>query len=150
MKKLSLFAASLIFSAGVFAAAADDIVVHDPYIRLAPPNAPASAAFMVLHNKGGHDVRLLKADNPLARATELHTHIDDGGVMRMRPVAAIEIKAGGEAVLKPGGMHIMLIDLKAPLKEGDLVPMTLGFDDGSSKSIEIRVMRMAPMEHMQH
>lgn len=153
MKHLSLLATSLLFSAGVLAAAADQVMVIDPYVRLAPPNAPATGAFMVIKNNGDKPAILLKADNPVSRVTELHTHLNDGGVMKMRPVPLIEIKPKEEAVLKPGGLHVMLIDLKAPMKEGDLVPITLTFDDGSSKKVDAKVMRTSvapapvPMEH---
>jgi len=155
MKQLSLLAASLMFSATVLAGAADNVSVHDAYVRLAPPNAPATGAFMVIKNNGNKDVKVLKADNPVSRVTELHTHLNDGGVMRMRPVPGIDIKAKGEAVLKPGGLHVMMIDLKAPMKEGDVVPMTLTFDDGSTKQVDAKVIRpmasgMPPaMEHKQ-
>ena len=145
MKQISLFAASLLFSAGVLAGAADQVAVQDPYVRLAPPNAPATGAFMVIRNNGDKDIKLLKADNPVSRVTELHNHINDGGVMRMRPVSSIEIKAKGEAVLKPGSLHVMLIDLKSALKEGDNVAITLSFDDGSSKQVEAKVVRPQPM-----
>jgi copper(I)-binding protein len=151
MKKLSLLAAGLIASAGAFAGAADQISVQDPYVRLAPPNAPATGAFMVIRNAGDKDVKVVKADNPVSKVTELHTHLNEGGVMKMRPVSAIEVKAKGEAVLKPGGLHVMLIDLKAPMKEGDTVPLTLTFDDGSTKKVDARVVKPtaapAPMEH---
>lgn len=141
MQKLSLFAAALLFSAGVFAGAADQVVVQDPYVRLAPPNAPATGAFMVIRNNGDKDIKVLKADNPVSRVTELHTHLNEGGVMKMRPVPAIDVKAKGEAVLKPGGLHVMLIDLKAPMKEGDVVPITLTFDDGSTHKVDAKVVR---------
>ncbi len=144
MLRLSLLAAGLLFSSGLLAAAADQVAVHQPYVRLAPPNAPASGAFMVIRNNGSSDLKVVKADNPVSRLTELHTHLNEGGVMKMRQVPAIEIKAGGEAVLQPGGLHIMLIDLKTPLKEGDNVPITLTFDDGSSKQIDAKVMRPLP------
>lgn len=153
MKKLSLLAASLMFSAGVMAGAADQVSVQDPYVRLAPPNAPATGAFMVIKNNGDKDIKVLKADNPASKVTELHTHLNEGGVMKMRPVPSIDIKAKGEAVLKPGSLHVMLIDLKAPMKEGDVVPITLSFDDGSSKQVDAKVVRpmaagMAPaMDH---
>lgn len=152
MKKISLLLASLMVSAGALAAAADMVTVDEPYVRLAPPNAPATAAFMVLKNAGEKDVKVLKADNPASKATELHTHLNENGVMKMRPVAAIDIKSKGEAVLKPGGLHVMLINLNAPMKEGDIVPITLTFDDGSSKKIDARVIKpmaagMPAMEH---
>ena len=145
MKQLSLLAAGLLLSTGVLAGAADNITVQDPYVRLAPPNAPATGAFMVIKNNGDQDVKVLKADNPASRVTELHTHLNEGGVMKMRPVPAIDIKAKGEAVLKPGGLHVMLIDLKAPMKEGDLVPITLTFDDGSSKKVDAKVVKPTAM-----
>lgn len=145
MQKLSLLAVGLLFSAGVLAGAADQVSVQDPYVRLAPPNAPATGAFMVIKNNGDKDVKVLKADNPVSRVTELHTHLNEGGVMKMRPVPSIEIKAKGEAVLKPGGLHVMLIDLKAPMKEGDIVPITLNFDDGSSKQVDAKVQRPTAM-----
>ena len=152
MKQFSLFAVALAFSGGVLAAAADQVSVHDAYVRLAPPNAPATGAFMVIRNNGDKDIKVLKAENPASRVTELHNHINDGGVMRMRPVSGIEVKAKGEAVLKPGGLHVMMIDLKAPLKEGDSIPVTLGFDDGSSKQVDAKVVRPTPvaMPAMEH
>lgn len=151
MKQFSLLLASLLVATGVWAGAADEVTVEDPYVRLAPPNAPATGAFMVIKNNSGKDIKVVKADNPASKVTELHTHVNDGGVMKMRPVPAIDIKAKGEAVLKPGGLHVMLIDLKGPLKEGDSVPITLGFDDGSSKKVDAKVLRpnmgQMPMEH---
>jgi copper(I)-binding protein len=151
MKQLSLLAAGLMISAGVLAGAADNVTVQDPYVRLAPPNAPATGAFMVIKNGGDKDVKVLKADNPASRVTELHTHLNENGVMKMRPVPAIDVKAKGQAVLQPGGLHVMMIDLKAPMKEGDVVPITWTFDDGSSKQVDAKVVRpMAagmPMEH---
>ena len=147
MKKMSLLAASLMFSASVLAGAADNVSVQDPYVRLAPPNAPATGAFMVIKNNGDKDVKVVKADNPVSKVTELHTHLNEGGVMKMRPVPSIEVKAKGEAVLKPGGLHVMMIDIKAPMKEGDVVPITLSFDDGSTKQVDAKVVRpmAAPM-----
>ncbi|MDD2743023.1 MAG: copper chaperone PCu(A)C [Rhodocyclaceae bacterium] len=152
MKRISVLLAGLMISAGALAASADSVTVQNPYVRLAPPNAPATAAFMVLKNDGDKDVKVMKADNPTSKLTELHTHINDNGVMKMRPVAAIEIKAKGEAKLQPGGLHVMLINLKAPMKEGDVVPITLTFDDGSSKVVDAKVMKpvaagMPAMEH---
>jgi copper(I)-binding protein len=134
---------------------ADHIHVMDPYVRLAPPNAPATGAFMVIMNRGTREAKVVMADNPTSKVTELHTHLNEGGVMKMRPVKEISVPAGGQAVLKPGSLHVMLIDMKAPLKEGDVVPITLGFDDGSRKTVDVPVKNMAaamsPMKHdMKH
>ena len=140
-------------SAAVAAGSADDIVVVDPYVRQAPPGAMATAAFMVLHNHANKDAKVIKADNSASKVTELHTHLNDNGIMKMRPVAAIEVKAHGETPLEPGGLHIMMIDLKGPLKEGDKVAITLNFEDGSSKKFEAPVKAptaAAPMDHSAH
>lgn len=151
---LAAFAAAA--AAPAFAAgAADGVQVLDPYVRLAPPGAPATGAFMVLKNTGDKDVKVVKAASTAAKVAELHDHVNENGVMKMRPVPAVAIKAKGETVLKPGSLHVMLIELKAPLKEGDKVAIELGFDDGSSKQIEAPVRKLsmepaaapAPMDH---
>jgi periplasmic copper chaperone A len=148
MKRLNTVLSSFFLSTAALAGSADQIAVEQPYVRLAPPNAPATAAFMVLRNTGGEDVKVTKAENPASKVTELHTHLNEGGVMKMRQVPAIEVKAKGEAVLKPGGLHVMLIDMKAPLKEGDVVPITLEFQDGSRKQIDAPVRAMTPAPSM--
>lgn len=133
------------------------IQVIDPYVRLSPPNAPATGAFMVLRNDGDSARRLVRAESPAAKTVELHNHIDENGVMKMRAVKDIEIPAKGSATLKPGSYHVMLIDLTAPLKEGERLPITLRFDDGSAQTIDAPVRSiastLAPMPqhgNMQH
>ena len=152
---LLVAASSAAFAAG----SADAVSVDAPYVRLMPPGAKATAAFMTLKNGGDKDARLVKVETSAARSAELHTHIEDGGMMKMRPVAAIEIKARGETALKPGSFHVMLLD-PAAMKEGDKIAITLGFADGSSKKIEAAAKKpeAAPMsmpmpmnhEHMHH
>lgn len=119
----------------IAAGMADQISVGDPYVRQAPPGAMATGAFMTIRNSGKQEVRIVSASNPASAVTELHTHLNEGGVMKMRQVKDILVPAGGEAVLKPGGLHVMLIDMKGPLSAGDTVPITLKLEDGSSKEI---------------
>lgn len=143
LKALTLAVAALSTSfAGTALAggAADHISVADPYVRMAPPGQNVTAAYLVLKNADARDHRLVKADSPAAKVVELHTHISEGGVMKMRPVKDIEIKAKGETALKPGGLHIMLIDVK-PMHEGESVPLNLQFEDGSSKKIDATVRK---------
>jgi copper(I)-binding protein len=125
-------------------AAPSELVIDDPYVRLAPPNAPASGAFMLIKNTANTDRKLLRAESPAAKIVELHTHINDNGVMKMREVPQIEIKAHGQTELKPGSYHVMLINLTQPLKEGDMVPISLKFDDGSVQQISAPVRRTQP------
>ena len=144
---LSTLLATPVCAAGL----ADQISVVDPYVRMAPPGAKVTAAFMVVKNTSDKDIQIVKADSPAAKVTELHNHINDNGVMRMRQVKEIPLPAKGEAVLKPGGYHVMLIDMQAPLKEGDKLAITLKFSDGGTKTIEAPVKRQAaemPMDDM--
>ena len=122
-------------------AVAGDISVIDPYVRLTPPGAPHTAAFMTLKNNGNQDRKLVNAESNAARKVELHTHKDDNGIMKMRAVTDILIKAKNETTLAPGGYHIMLLDLQQALKEGDTIPLTLHFDDGSQEKIEAAVKK---------
>ncbi|WP_153116728.1 copper chaperone PCu(A)C [Rhodocyclus tenuis] len=102
-----------------------------PYVRLVAPPATTTSAYMILHNTSAEMRRLVRAESPLAKAVELHTQGSDKSVMKMRPIREIVIPARGEVALKPGGHHLMLIDLEGPLREGDAVPLILRFDDGS-------------------
>lgn len=148
------FALSMLVNAAAFAAgAADSVQVADPYVRAVPPGARATAAFMTLKNAGAADARLVKAESTAAKRVELHSHIDNNGVMEMRQVPGIDVKAKGETALKPGGFHIMMID-PTNLKPGDKVALTLRFADGSSKQVEapVKMPEAAPMakEHQHH
>lgn len=121
---------------------AGQISIIKAYVRLAPPGAKVTGAFMTLRNTGNREARLVSAGaGALASVTELHNHINDDGVMRMRQVKEIVVPAGGEVQLKPGSYHLMLIDLQTVAKEGEQVAITLGFADGSSKIIEVPVIR---------
>ena len=147
---LFCLAAALPQTAPMALAAEGELVVESPYVRLVPPNAPASGAFMLISNRGGSDRQLVKAESPAARIVELHTHINEDGVMKMRAVPAIGIKAQGQTQLKPGSFHVMLIELKQPLREGDVVPITLDFDDGTRLKVDAPVQKIvmpAPMAH---
>ena len=135
--KLTIASLGLLASSLVLAG----VEVIDPNVRAVPPNAPASAAFMGLV-ADSDDVALVKADSEVARTVELHTHVHDNGVMRMRPVEKIPLKKGEEVRLQPGGYHIMLIGLKRPLKPGDNVEIELRFSDGSKQKISAPVRRI--------
>ena len=146
-------ALSAAFAAPAFAgSAADGMSAVDPYVRLVPPGQPVTGAFFVLKNADDKDHKVIKAESPAAKVTEMHTHVSEGGMMKMRPIKNIDIKAKSETVLKPGGLHVMLIDIKQPLKEGDNVAIKLTFEDDSSKEItapvrKIQVPMQMPMKH---
>ena len=121
------------------ASAADSIQIADPSVRAVPPGQHQTGAYLTLHNTDKHGHALVKAASPAARATELHTVVDEGGMTKMRPVAKMDIAPGGSTRLQPGELHIMLIGLKQPLAEGANVPLTLTFEDGSHKEISAPV-----------
>lgn len=124
-------------------ALAGEIVVVDPYVRMVPQGVPTTAAFMLIKNTGNTDRKLLRVDSSAAKTVELHNHTNDNGVMKMRQVRELEIKAKDQAELKPGSYHVMMIDLRQVLQEGEKVPLTLSFDDGSSEKIEAVVRNPA-------
>lgn len=114
---------------------AGDLHIGRPWSRAAGTNANG-VGFMTIRNSGSAPDRLLSASTPVARLTELHTHIRDGDVMRMRPVPDIPIPAGQTVNLRPGGLHVMLIGLTEPLRQGAEVPLTLRFE----RAGEVQVM----------
>ncbi len=136
-----------IFSVSAMAAgsAADDISVADPRVRAVPEGQMNSAAFMILKNAGPSDHAVVAAQSPVAKVVELHTHVNEGGMMKMRQIEKIEIKSGSEAVLQPGGLHVMLMGLKQQIKDGDVVPVTLKFEDGSKMELTAPAKKMQMM-----
>ena len=109
--------------------------------------AKAGAAFMVIENSGEAD-RLVAASSDVAKKTELHTHIKDGDVMKMRRVDGIDVPAQGMARLQPGGLHVMLIGLHAPLREEEKFPLTLQFDKAGEMTVEVEVKDAGAMGSM--
>jgi hypothetical protein len=126
---------------------AEKVTVSDPFIRAVPPVVKTTAAFMQLRYSGPAEEFLVAAETPAAGAVELHMHEHDDGVMRMRKIPHIHLPPGKTVSLEPGGLHIMLFDLQAPLTEGDEIPLTLIFADGSSKPIEATVRSVRRMMH---
>ncbi|BCU07955.1 copper chaperone PCu(A)C [Allochromatium tepidum] len=142
----TLFAAALLSSVGLTVNAAG-LEVGDPYVRAVPPGQPNSAAFMTLHNTGTEDRALIGAESPAAETVELHTHVEEGGLMQMRRIERIALPAGETTTLAPGGLHIMLIGLKSELAPGQTVELTLIQDDGERLAIQAPVRRLEPMHH---
>ncbi|CDK97461.1 conserved exported protein of unknown function [Magnetospirillum gryphiswaldense MSR-1 v2] len=115
------------------------IAVEKPWARATAGQAANGAAYLTLVGQESGD-RLLSAASPVAETVELHTHLEEDGIMRMRPVESIAVPAGGRVELKPGGLHIMLIGLKAPLKEGRRFPLSLTFERAGRIEAEIPVV----------
>ncbi len=134
-----VLAATVAWTVPAAAQGSATIEVAEPWARPSPGGGKMSAAYLILRNKGSAADQLLSASAPVAESVELHTVVKDGDVMRMRPVAAIEVAPGATTVLQPGGFHIMLIGLKAPLKQGDRFPLELNFAKAGKQKVEVMV-----------
>ena len=107
----------------VCATAAGQVQVKDAWVRPALPGQNATGAFMALSTADG--ARLLGISSPAAGVAEIHEMVMDGNVMRMRPVPVLDLPAGKTVELKPGGYHVMLMDLKRPLAVGEKIRLEL-------------------------
>ena len=139
----TLLSATVFTAAVAYAAVAQQasVSVSEVWARATPPGAKTGAAYLTVANQGALPDRLVKASTPVASEAQLHTMIDDNGVMKMRPVAGIDVKAGGSVTLKPGGFHVMLMGLKQPLVEGESFPLTLTFEKAGAVATTVKVAK---------
>ncbi len=146
----SLFAACLLSLAAAAGPAAAEtptqstVHVGSVWSRATPGSAKTAVIYMTLTAEGGAD-RLVAASTPVADKAQLHSESMSGGVMRMRPLASLEVKPGATTMLKPGGNHIMLIGLKHPLKAGDSFPLTLAFEKSGKQEVTVHVEKVGAM-----
>jgi len=132
LARLAIVAAGLAGCAAAYA----EVTVDGPWVRATVAGLKDTGAFMKLSSPTA--ARLVKADSPAAAHVELHESVVVDNVMKMRPIGSIGIPAGQPVDLKPGGLHVMLIGVKAPLKDGDQVPLTLVFDvDGKQQTVTL-------------
>jgi periplasmic copper chaperone A len=142
MTLISLFTGICLTLASMAAPAEDaklgQIRIGNPYARATASGQSSGGGFLKLENGGGDD-KLLSASAEVSSAVELHSMTMEGDVMRMRQVPAIELPAGQTVELKPGGLHIMFLGLKAPLKAGDSFPLKLKFEKAGEVSVSVKV-----------
>ena len=110
-----------------WAQAADTIVVKNAWVRAPAPGAEVTAAYMAIQVT--EPMTLTSATSVAAKAVEVHSMSMKNGVMEMREIKTLDLKPGKPVKLEPGGFHLMLIDLKQPLKAGDSVDLVLNFTD---------------------
>lgn len=121
-----------------------DITVDHPWARATPHGAKVAGGFLVLENKGGTPDRLVSAAAEIAEHTEIHEMAMKDGVMSMRQLPeGLAVPAGGEVALKPGGYHLMFIDLKRPLAKGESFKGTLTFEKAGSVEVSFTVDAIA-------
>ncbi len=128
--------------------------IERPWVRATAPGAKVAGGYMVIRNTGTAGDKLVSASSPAAAKVELHVHINDNGVMRMREVPGYDVPAKGTFELKPGGAHLMFVDIKRAFKEGETLPVKLRFEKAGEISAEFQVGRMggsaAPMGRAKH
>ena len=141
MQSLSI-AAIVVLAAGlaVSPGASAQVAVTDPWVRGTVTGQKASGAFMQL--KSPADTALVAVASPVAKIVEIHEMKMEGGMMKMNAVDRLALPAGKAVDLKPGGYHVMMMDLVKPLKDGDLVPLQLTFEDkaGKKQTVEVKAV----------
>lgn len=120
------------------------IKVMAPFARASMPNG---AVYMHLMNEGDAGDRLISVESDVAEAVELHETRMENDVMKMSPIEAVDVPAGGSATLEPGGMHVMLLGLKKELATGDTFELTLNFEQTGSQTIQVEVQEGMAMGH---
>jgi copper(I)-binding protein len=145
-KKVSLLSVvALMFFSGFSAYAQNakvgSVQIENAYTRATVPGQMAAAGFMKIENKGAAD-QLLSASSPVAGEVQLHEMSMDGQVMKMRQVKDIPVPAGGTVELKPGGLHLMFMNIKAPLTAGETVPVKLKFAKAGEVEVKMPVNAM--------
>jgi copper(I)-binding protein len=156
MMKLKMLAAALVAAACVANAAAheykvQDLLVDHPWSRATPQGAKVGSGYLVIRNNGKSADRLVSVSSPNAGKVEIHQMTTTGGVMKMRPVeGGIAVQPGKTVELKPGGYHLMFMDLPAPFKQGDKIPATLEFEKAGKVDVEFNVEARGGKAHKGH
>ena len=134
--KLVAFAAGLVLATAALAQT-DQLEVTSAWARATPAKAENGVAYLTIRSPTPD--RLVSVSSPVAKKAELHTMSMEGMVMKMRPLAGLDIAAGQPVTLKPGGEHIMLLGLSEPLREGQSFPLTLTFEKAGMREVTVAV-----------
>ncbi len=115
------------------------IKIDHPWSRATVAGIPNGVVYFVLENNGDSEDRLIAASSPVANLSELHTHLKEGEIVRMRHVDSVDVPAGETVALEPGGLHVILMGLKEPLEQGKSFPLTLEFDKAGTVTVDVVV-----------
>jgi copper(I)-binding protein len=122
--------------------AAAQVAIEKPWARATAPGATVAGGYMVIRNQGAAGDKLVSASSSASAKVELHVTMNDNGVMKMREVPGYDVPARGEFELKPGGAHLMFVQIKRPFKEGEKIPVKLKFEKAGEVSAEFHVGRL--------
>ncbi|MGE5731456.1 MAG: copper chaperone PCu(A)C [Gemmatimonas sp.] len=139
---------ALLLLAPALALAAPPLTITAAWARATPPGVTTAAAYLTVINDGAAD-RLLGASSPAARQLLLHAEVEEHGMQHMRPLDGVEVPARGRIELAPGHMHLMLVDIAAPLTPGATIAVTLHFEKAGDLTIDVPVRdaRTEPEHH---
>jgi len=130
--------------------ALSQVEIENAWARATPPGAKTGAGYMVIRNKSAAPDRLVGAQSAASARVETHVHIREGDVYRMRQVEGYDVPANGSFELKPGGAHLMFVDIRRPFKEGEKIPVTLKFEKAKDITVEFHVGRLGAPAHPKH
>jgi len=140
---LALFVAFLAVPAAAQDYRVGTLEIGHPWTRATPSTAPTAGGFLTVTNKGTTPDKLISAKSAAAETVQIHTMKMEGNVMRMREQdGGLEIAPGATVTLAPGHLHLMMMGLKGPLKQGEKVPVTLVFEKAGPIDVELAVMAM--------
>lgn len=128
------------------------IIVENSYARESIPGTTISSAYMTLNNTSSVNVKLIAASSSVSERIEIHQHTMKNGLMKMRQRDNVEIVANEHVVFQPSGFHLMIFDLKKPLKADSSIIITLHFDDKSSVDVNylVKGLKQKKQHHHHH
>jgi len=117
-----------------------DVIIEAPWARASIGTSRPAAAYLSIRNEGDEPVTLTQVSTPVSKMAEIHESTMSDGIARMGPAGDVVIRAGSEVVLKPGGLHIMMMKLKQPLKKGEKFNMTLTFKEIEAVDVVLPIL----------
>ena len=126
--------------------AQNTIVVERPWARATPAGARSGVVYVTLINNGSAGDSLLSAATPVADQVQFHSATEENGVSRMREMRTVDVTPGARVAFSPGGLHIMMVGLKQPLKEGQTFPLTLNFEKAGKIDVTVPVEKVGAMQ----
>lgn len=141
LRSVVILATALLLAAGAHAHqfSVGALVINHPWARPTASGMPTGAAYLSITNHGAREDTLLRAHSPAATRVEFHRTSFEAGMAKMRPANGLVIEPGGTLTAAPGGLHLMLVDLKSPLVNGATVPLMLTFKDAGEVTVQLKI-----------
>ncbi len=124
-----------------FSSVADSLKVSDAWIKNLPPVVPMRAGYMTIENHSAQTLKIVDVESNAFMQVDIHETVENDGMMTMQPLSPLSVPPGASIKLTPGGIHLMMMQPKQSLKPGDLVDITLRFDDGNTQTLQMTVRK---------